>query len=323
MPRLIVLPLGVAVLLSALAGSEALASSTGGTGAPDAALRLSPAGGGTPYTRRGAGSPGKRSQRRPRAAGPVLASFTLPRPRLFLYGAPARLRFRITGRARLASVRISITPRRGRRAAATIDLGRRAPGREESVPITGREAGTLSEGVYRLRISARDVRGRRLRRGAGASSTSDLTLLHHCFPLGGPFTYGGADARFGTQRDGHTHQGQDLPAAEGTPVLAPRGGLIKAVRYQADGAGHYVVLDGAGEQRDYVFMHLRAGSIPVREGQTVRTGQRIGEVGSTGRSSGAHLHFEIWDGGDWYSGGRPVDPLPSLREWARLGRASA
>lgn len=253
----------------------------------------------------------------------MLASFALRRSRLFLYGAPARLSYRITSRARLASVRISITPRDARHAATTIALGSPAPGREESVLLSGREVGILPEGGYRLRISARDVRGRRLRRRAGISSTSDLLLLHHRVPLDGPFTYGGPDARFGAGREGHTHQGQDLPAAEGTPVLAPRGGLVKAVRYQAGGAGNYVVLDGADEERDYVFMHLRTGSIPVREGQTVRTGELIGEVGNTGRSFGAHLHFEVWDGGGWFSGGRPVDPLPLLTEWERLNRRTA
>ena len=83
----------------------------------------------------------------------------------------------------------------------------------------------------------------------------------------------------------------------------------------AGGAGHYVVVDGATESRDYVFMHLRSGSIPVSTGDPVRTGQLVGEVGNTGRSFGAHLHFEIWVGG-WFSGGAPVDPLPFLQAWA-------
>jgi len=64
-------------------------------------------------------------------------------------------------------------------------------------------------------------------------------------------------------------------------------------------------------------MHLRAGSITVKRGQSVRGGQRIGEVGNTGRSFGAHLHFEIWTGKGWYAGGSPIDPLPLLRAWAR------
>jgi len=93
--------------------------------------------------------------------------------------------------------------------------------------------------------------------------------------------------------------------------------VIEAVQYQASGAGHYIVLDGADEDRDYVFMHLRAGSITVKRGQQVRAGQRIGEVGNTGASFGAHLHFETWTGKGWYTGGSPIDPLPLLRAWAR------
>lgn len=69
-------------------------------------------------------------------------------------------------------------------------------------------------------------------------------------------------------------------------------------------------------RRDYVFMHLRERSITVVEGQTVATGARIAEVGSTGRSSGPHLHFEVWVG-RWRDGGRPIDPLPLLETWAR------
>jgi murein DD-endopeptidase MepM/ murein hydrolase activator NlpD len=283
-------------------------------------------GGGTRYVkRRGASGrqPAKRQRGRRRASGPVLATFALRRSRLFLFGPPARVTFRIRSRAKLAKVRITITRRGARKPSAAISLASVVSGRERSVDISGQEAGPLAEGAYRLRISARDVRGRRLRRAAGASATSGLAMRHHRFPLGGSFSWGGPGARFGAGRAGHSHQGQDLAAPEGTPVLAPRGGIIKAVQYQAKGAGHYVVVDGAGEERDYVFMHLRTGSVMVREGQSVRTGQRIAEVGNTGRSFGAHLHFEVWNGGGWYSGGRPLDPLPLLQDWARPIRSPA
>jgi len=80
-----------------------------------------------------------------------------------------------------------------------------------------------------------------------------------------------------------------------------------------------VVVDGAGEERDYVFMHLATGTTLVREGQAVTTGQQLAQVGNTGRSFGAHLHFEIWAGGGWYTGGKPIDPLPLLKAWAAGG----
>ena len=152
----------------------------------------------------------------------------------------------------------------------------------------------------------------------GQTPVSDIpapsAVRGHNFPIAGSFAYSGPDGRFGAARPGHAHQGQDLIAAEGTPVVAPRGGQVKQVAYQAKGAGYYVIIDGAGERLDYAFFHLQAGSIRVREGQYVRMGARIARVGNTGRSFGAHLHFEIWRG-PWFGGGKAIDPLPFLRRW--------
>ena len=159
----------------------------------------------------------------------------------------------------------------------------------------------------------------KLKRKRHRARPTATELAPHRFPIAGAFDWGGPDARFGAKRKGHRHQGQDLPAAAGTPVVAPYRGVVAAVQYQAKGAGHYVVIHS--EDYDYVFMHLRAGSTVVAEGQRVRTGQRIGDVGSTGESSGPHLHFEVWVGG-WYAGGHPIDPLPLLQAWAGVSPTS-
>ena len=259
----------------------------------------------------------RRTPRRSRSSGrPVLRSFAVSTRRFHVYGAPARVTFEIADRS--SAVRVKLVVRRaGERAvAATIDLGERRTGVTHRVSLDGFAGGhALPQGPLDLRLSARDPGGRTLRSSARASASQQLELYWHRFPLRGDFTYGGEGSRFGAGRPGHSHQGQDLSAPEGTPVVAPRGGVVQTVAYQAEGAGHYVILDGAGEDRDYAFMHLQTGSIGVRQGQRVRTGQLLGRVGNTGASSGAHLHFEIWEGGGWYEGGSPVDPLPYLRRW--------
>jgi murein DD-endopeptidase MepM/ murein hydrolase activator NlpD len=140
------------------------------------------------------------------------------------------------------------------------------------------------------------------------------------FPVQGPFNFGGDDARFGAGRTGHIHQGQDVVAASGEPIVAPVTGTVTWRANQPGGAGIYLVVRGAssGEVRDYVFMHIKRGTVLVAPGQAVSVGQQLAQVGATGDASGPHLHFEIWIGG-WYArGGAPIDPLPQLRRWAGL-----
>lgn len=134
----------------------------------------------------------------------------------------------------------------------------------------------------------------------------------HVFPVVGSYGFGGDGSRFGSPRGDHTHQGQDVAAAEGTPVVSVSAGVVYWRAYQAGGAGNYVVIHGS-DGYDYAYMHLREGSV-VKPGEDVSAGELIGHVGMTGSASGAHLHFEVWDG-IWQGGGHPVDPLPLLRSW--------
>src|SRR4051794_3660584 len=159
-----------------------------------------------------------------------------------------------------------------------------------------------------------------LGRGAQASAYARVALdvvapppPTGVFPVQGPYTLGD---RFGVTRTGHTHQGQDIAAAAGTPVVAPVAGSVHWTAYQAAGAGYYAVVYGA-DARAYVFMHLLAGSTAAAKGRPVTAGQRLGLVGATGDATGPHLHFEIWTGG-WYasSASAPIDPLPDLLAWA-------
>jgi murein DD-endopeptidase MepM/ murein hydrolase activator NlpD len=242
------------------------------------------------------------------ARGPVVESFSVSPNSTFIYGHRAQVHFVVRGGA--PRVHLQLVLKSGSQVVRRVDLGNRRTGVRQRYLLTGLEGGVLPEGTFQLHLSARGLRG-----ATKASVTSTLSFHWHVFPLVGQFTYGiSPDGRFGAARPGHTHQGQDIPAPTGTPVLAPRAGTIKFVSFQAGGAGNYIVLHGEGENLDFVFMHLRDGSIRVKPGDHVSTGQQIAEVGSTGESTGPHLHFEIWQGA-WAQGGRPIDPLPFLRRW--------
>ncbi|MGH2841456.1 MAG: M23 family metallopeptidase, partial [Solirubrobacteraceae bacterium] len=136
------------------------------------------------------------------------------------------------------------------------------------------------------------------------------------FPVAGRYDLGGPGSRFGAAREGHVHQGQDIAAASGTPVVAPLAGRVSRTSYQAEGAGEYIVLD-AVDGRDYFFAHCIRRSTAVQEGGLVLPGGRLCAVGNTGATSGPHLHFEIWNIGWRVPGGYPIDPLPDLLAWAR------
>lgn len=96
------------------------------------------------------------------------------------------------------------------------------------------------------------------------------------------------------------HNGIDMACSQGTPIYATRAGTVTTAAYQAGGAGYYVSinhLDGFSS----IYMHMT--HYVVSAGQSVSQGQLIGYVGSTGLSTGPHLHFGISYGGTY------VNPL--------------
>ena len=141
-------------------------------------------------------------------------------------------------------------------------------------------------------------------------------LTSGVFPVRGSYSLGGKDARFGAGRTGHKHEGQDILAASGAPVVAPLAGQILFNDYQAGGAGRYVVLHAANGWEMF-FAHCLAGSAPLKPGAVVSAGDQLCLVGATGDATGPHLHFELWPAG-WreVKGTRPIDPLPQLQRWA-------
>jgi hypothetical protein len=221
----------------------------------------------------------------------------------------------VVGGSEPASVRVDLI-----RAADGAAIEQWAPGEvQPGVPQTIRWNGTVDgrlqrDGVYRFQVTATSGAGR-----LAASSDvgpvvpeprDEFTFLRYRFPLIGAHDYGEGAAAFG---GGRGHQGQDVFAECGTPIVAARGGVVKFKQFQS-AAGNYVVIDGARTGVDFGYMHLRDAAI-VDEGERVKTGQPIGFVGATGRASGCHLHFEEWTAPGWYDGGRAFDPLPDLQAW--------
>jgi murein DD-endopeptidase MepM/ murein hydrolase activator NlpD len=130
---------------------------------------------------------------------------------------------------------------------------------------------------------------------AAAESDGEPTLVA---PAGGRVT-----SKFGWRRDPFTgaatfHKGVDVAMAYGTEVKAAAAGRV-VFAGERGGYGNMVIVEHAGGQQTR-YAHLSAGA--VQTGDTVDAGQVIGRVGSTGRSTGAHLHFEVLDHG------QAVDP---------------
>ena len=149
----------------------------------------------------------------------------------------------------------------------------------------------------------------------GTTTTTDPTTTTPApagsmiFPVAGPHTFGQG---VGAARKGHTHQGQDIMAACGTPLVAVSRAKVKFVSFQSL-AGNYVVIRNKKLHQDYMYAHLAARA-SVAKGTVVQPGQQIGIVGQTGDATACHLHFELWLG-KWYRGGHPVDPMPYLQTY--------
>ncbi len=99
------------------------------------------------------------------------------------------------------------------------------------------------------------------------------------------------------------HQGIDMACPSGTPIYAARSGTVTRASYQAGGAGYYVSISH-GDGFASIYMHMTR--YVVSAGQSVTQGQLIGYVGSTGISTGPHLHFGISYGGTY------VNPMAYL-----------
>jgi hypothetical protein len=241
----------------------------------------------------------------PTGAGYELGDSELRPARAFFDGErPVRLRYSFRAERALDLVIRVVRRADGKTVRRWIDRDLR-PGRVHRRRWDGRrgDGGVPADGGYELRVGPAGHRG---------APAGRFEFHDHRFPVAGAHTYGD---RFGEPRSGgRVHEGQDLPAACGTRLVAARGGRVQARGYSDALYGHWLLIDGLATRRDYFYSHLEAPAA-AGDGDRIRTGEPIGRVGKTGnaRSEFCQLHFELWPHG--YRNGRPVDPLAALREW--------
>jgi murein DD-endopeptidase MepM/ murein hydrolase activator NlpD len=115
------------------------------------------------------------------------------------------------------------------------------------------------------------------------------------------------------QRWGRLHEGIDFTPGEGAPVQAIADGTVRVATEAGGAYGVNVYIDHVvnGEMITSHYAHMQYGSLRVVTGQQVEVGDVLGLVGNTGRSYGAHLHFELR-----LPSGQAIDPMPWLREHA-------
>lgn len=171
----------------------------------------------------------------------------------------------------------------------------------EGLPLRERDADQLVEAIVQLSVNLSDQAAdiRHVERDLAAISAAQPAGK----PLDAPIT-----SRFGARSDPFTgrrtvHRGLDLGAPMGTPIRAVAAGRVKYSGNKS-GFGRLVEVDhGNG----YVTRYAHTSKNVVKKGQLVKRGQKIAEVGKSGRSTGPHLHFEV------LRSGKAVDPMSFVR----------
>lgn len=157
----------------------------------------------------------------------------------------------------------------------------------ESGSLTG-ELARMEEGIERLSGALAEL----------DRIATSLNVVHMSFPGRSPIREARVGSRFGNRTDPFTrrrafHSGLDFPSPKGTPIYASAGGKVIYAAYRRD-YGYTVEIDHGA---DLVTRYAHASKLLVKAGQVVMPGEKIALVGSTGRSSGSHLHFEIMQDG--------------------------
>jgi murein DD-endopeptidase MepM/ murein hydrolase activator NlpD len=171
------------------------------------------------------------------------------------------------------------------------------PGQGGPAPVASRDL-TMPEFQQMLAEISRVLDDRSDKLGVLDSMLLDDRLTRKTIPTTMPVAMGYYSSNYGYRLDPITgrnafHTGVDLIAPQGTPVMAAAGGVVSAVAYVPE-YGNIVDVDhDNGLTSRYAHLHKAL----VKVGDVVMKGQTIAQVGSTGRSTGAHLHFEVREKG--------------------------
>jgi len=171
------------------------------------------------------------------------------------------------------------------------------PGRGGAAPsASGLIPRELSVGELgeKLDLLSRQVDDRTERLGIIESIVSFNFARKSFVPNGQPLAGGNFSSNFGWRIDPFTgrnafHEGVDFFAESGTPILAAASGVVVAAEFHPQ-YGNMVEIEHGN---DLLTRYAHASAVHVKVGDVVRRGQRIADVGSTGRSTGPHLHFEV------------------------------
>ena len=169
-------------------------------------------------------------------------------------------------------------------------------GSVEAVDEIQRQINKLQVEIELRRQSQEDIR----------NLLNDQVSLSRATPKGWP-TKGWLTSYFGTRKSPFTgrrvmHEGLDIAANVGTPVIATADGIVARVGYSPSYGKEVVIDHGYGYRT--IFGH--SSKILVKPGQRVKRGDKVALVGNTGRSTGPHLHYEL------RMNGVPIDPRKTL-----------
>jgi murein DD-endopeptidase MepM/ murein hydrolase activator NlpD len=193
-----------------------------------------------------------------------------------------------------------------------VRLAQYASGETQQLDATVADAGAVVRDGYDVRTAAENAMAARFG-GVDSFVSNRRSPVQWPFPVVVPVTDGFGYRVSPCAGCSSQHQGTDFTPGAGAPIQAIADGVVRSVIRSNSGLGMHVVLEHliGGELITSTYAHMQFGSVPLTEEQAVHVGDLVGLVGSTGSSTGPHLHLEIRLGGT-----KAVDPYAWLKRHA-------